>query len=147
VISVGGTTLHFDSAGVFSGETGWSSGGGGCSSYENATPAQAGFSGYAQANCAGKRATPDVSLDADPSSGVAVYDSTRYQGRTGWFTVGGTSASSPMWAGRAAAAGISVDSAYVYANSISYRDITSGNNGAACLLGYDLCSGRGSWLG
>jgi subtilase family serine protease len=147
VISVGGTTLHFDSAGVFSGETGWSSGGGGCSSYENATSAQAGFSGYAQANCGGKRATPDVSLDADPSSGVAVYDSTRYQGRTGWFTVGGTSASSPMWAGRAAAAGISVDSAYVYGNSISYRDITSGNNGASCLLGYDLCSGRGSWLG
>jgi hypothetical protein len=52
-----------------------------------------------------------------------------------------------MWAGRAAAAGISVDSAYVYGNSISYRDITSGNNGASCLLGYDLCSGRGSWLG
>src|SRR6266542_2852684 len=34
VISVGGTTLHFDGNGAFTGETGWSSGGGGCSSVE-----------------------------------------------------------------------------------------------------------------
>jgi len=146
VISVGGTTLHF-SGSTFTGETGWSSGGGGCSTYETATSAQAGFKGYGQVNCAGKRATPDVSLDADPASGVSVYDSTRYQGQQGWFKVGGTSASSPMWAGRSAVAGSAVDSAYVYGSSITYRDITSGNNGAACLIGYDLCTGRGSWTG
>jgi len=147
VISVGGTTLHFDGNGAFTGETGWSSGGGGCSSVETAAPAQSGFGGYAQVGCSGKRATPDVSLDADPASGVAVYDTTRYQGQSGWFTVGGTSASSPMWAGRAAVAGTTVDSAYVYGSSITFRDITSGNNGASCLVGFDLCSGRGSWLG
>ena len=146
VISVGGTTLHF-SSGVFSGETGWSGGGGGCSSYETATTDQSGFSQYAQAGCGGKRATPDVSLDADPASGVSVYDSTRYQGQKGWFTVGGTSASSPMWAARSADAGAVVNSAYVYGSSISYRDITAGNNGAPCLTGFDLCSGRGSWIG
>jgi subtilase family serine protease len=146
VVSVGGTTLHF-SGNTFTGETGWSGGGGGCSSYETATSAQSGFGGYAQVGCGGKRATPDVSLDADPASGVSVYDTTRYQGQFGWFTVGGTSASSPMWAGRAADAGTTVDSAYVYGNSIAYRDITSGNNGASCLVGYDLCSGRGSWVG
>ena len=146
MISVGGTTLHFLN-GNFTGETGWSSGGGGCSAYETATSAQSGFSEYGQVNCSGKRATPDVSLDADPASGVSVYDSTRYQGKSGWWTVGGTSASSPMWAGRAADAGTTVNSAYVYANSISYRDITSGNNGASCLVGYDLCTGRGSWTG
>jgi hypothetical protein len=72
---------------------------------------------------------------------------TRYQGQSGWFTVGGTSASSPMWAARAAVAGVTVNGGYVYGSSITYRDITSGNNGASCLLGYDLCSGRGSWLG
>jgi subtilase family serine protease len=88
-----------------------------------------------------------VSLDADPASGVSVYDSTRYQGQMGWWQVGGTSASSPMWAGRAADAGTVVNSAYVYGNSIDYRDITAGNNGAPCLTGYDLCSGRGSWIG
>ena len=40
-----------------------------------------------------------------------------------------------------------VDSAYVYGSAIGYRDITSGNNGASCLGGFDLCSGRGSWVG
>ncbi len=146
VISVGGTTLHF-SGGVFTSETGWSSGGGGCSTYETATSAQAAFPGYAQVNCGGKRATPDVSLDADPASGVSVYDTTAYQGQTGWFTVGGTSASSPMWSARSAVSGQVISSAYVYGSSITYRDITSGNNGAPCLAGYDLCTGRGSWTG
>ena len=147
VISVGGTTLRFDGSGNLTGESGWSSSGGGCSAYEPVSSAQSGFSQYAQVNCAGKRATPDVSLDADPSSGVSVYDTTRYQGQQGWFRVGGTSASSPMWAGRSAGAGAVVDAAYVYGNSISYRDITSGNNGAGALVGYDLVTGRGSWIG
>jgi subtilase family serine protease len=153
VISVGGTTLTFNSNGTLKSETGWSSGGGGCSAYETANSAQSGFSvilsgtdiGYAQVNCGTRRATPDVSLDADPASGASVYDSSKYQGLTGWWTVGGTSLSSPMWAGRAAVAGTTVNSAYVYGNSITFRDITSGNNGAPCLAGFDLCSGRGSW--
>jgi subtilase family serine protease len=149
VISVGGTTLHFDSAGNFTSETGWTEGGGGCSAYESATTAQSSFADYAQVACGGKRATPDVALDADPASGVAVYDSTRYYGRKGWFVVGGTSASAPMWAGRSAVAGAIVDSSFVYASpsTITFRDITSGNNGAPCLSSYDLCSGRGSWTG
>ena len=147
VISVGGTTLKFSSSGALLSETGWTSGGGGCSAYEPANAAQLAYSGYAQANCAGKRATPDVSLDADPASGVSVYDTTRYQGQSGWFKVGGTSASSPMWAARSAVAGAVVDASYVYGGSIAYRDITSGNNGAPCLVGFDLCSGRGSWIG
>ena len=146
VVSVGGTTLHFN-GGNFSGETGWSGSGGGCSAYESATSAQASFSQYGQVGCGGMRATPDVSLDADPASGVSVYDSTRYQGRKGWFTVGGTSASSPMWAARSADSGAVINAAYVYGNSITYRDITSGNNGASALVGYDLVTGRGSWTG
>jgi subtilase family serine protease len=146
VISVGGTTLHF-SGGIFTSETGWSGSGGGCSAFEAATTAQSGFSQYGQVNCAGARATPDVSLDADPASGVSVFDSTRFQGQKGWFTVGGTSASSPMWAARSAVAGVVVDASYVYGNNISFRDITSGNNGEPCLVGYDLVTGRGSWTG
>jgi len=146
VISVGGTTLHFNS-GTFTNETGWGGSGGGCSGYETATSAQSGFNQYAQVNCGGKRATPDVSLDADPSSGVSVYDSTRYSGQKGWFVVGGTSASSPMWAARAAVANAVVNASYVYGNNITYRDITSGNNGASCQVGFDLVTGRGSWTG
>jgi subtilase family serine protease len=142
VISVGGTTLHF-SGGAFSSETGWSGSGGGCSAYESKNAAQS----TGSVNCSGMRGTPDVSLDADPASGVSVYDSTRYQGQAGWFTVGGTSASSPMWAGRAAVAGALVNAQYVYGSSIAFRDITSGNNGASAGSGYDLVTGRGSWTG
>ncbi len=143
VISVGGTTLTFNANGSLASETGWASGGGGCSAYESATAAQAAF----QSLCGTKRATPDVSLDADPASGVSVYDSTRYNGQIGWYVVGGTSASSPMWAARSADAGSQVNSAYVYANNITFRDITAGGNTGGCLVGYDLCSGRGSWTG
>ena len=142
VISVGGTTLHFSGT-TFTSETGWSGSGGGCSAYEPKATAQT----TGLVNCSGKRATPDVSLDADPSSGVSVYDTTRYQGQQGWFTIGGTSASSPMWAARSADAGALVNASYVYGSSITYRDITSGNNGASALVGYDLVTGRGSWIG
>ncbi|MEA3019864.1 MAG: hypothetical protein QOI47_1388 [Actinomycetota bacterium] len=144
VVSVGGTRLTY-SGGTLVSETGWSSGGGGCSAYETATGAQSAFAGYPNVSCGGRRATPDVSLDADPASGVSVYDTTRYNGTVGWYTVGGTSASSPMWAARSAVAGAVVNAAYVYGTSIPFRDITSGNNGASCLDGFDLCSGRGSW--
>jgi len=146
VISVGGTRLS--KTGTTWTETGWSDGGGGCSLFETATPAQSAFGEYGAVNCGGKRATPDVSLNADPASGVSVYMSTKYQGQSGWFTVGGTSASSPMVAGRAAAASAVVNAAFVYERPTGFfRDITSGNNGARCLVGFDLCTGRGSWLG
>ncbi|HVM72742.1 MAG TPA: S53 family peptidase [Anaerolineales bacterium] len=147
VISVGGTLLTFNQDGSLASETGWTDGGGGCSAYETANSAQSSFSGYAQVKCAGKRATPDVSLDAAPNSGAAVYDSTKYNGQSGWWQVGGTSLSSPMWAARAADSGALTNASYIYGSNISFRDITSGNNGAACLTGFDLCSGRGSWTG
>jgi hypothetical protein len=51
-----------------------------------------------------------------------------------------------MWAAASADAGAVISSGYAYGNNITYRDITSGNNGAPCLTGYDLCTGRGSWL-
>lgn len=146
VISVGGTALNFN-GGSFSSETGWSGSGGGCSAFELATPAQAGFGTFGQVSCGSSRGTPDVSLDADPNSGVSVYDSVRLHGQVGWFTVGGTSASSPMWAARSADAGALVNSIYVYGNKITYRDITSGSNGLSCLVGYDLVTGLGSWTG
>jgi subtilase family serine protease len=144
IISVGGTTLTFNGDGTLASETGWSGSGGGCSAYETANPAQ----NTGSVICGGKRGTPDVSLDADPYSGVSVYDSTPYAGSAGWWQVGGTSASSPMWAARSADAGAQVNSAYVYGGSITYRDITVGaNNVGSCQPGYDLVTGRGSWTG
>lgn len=145
VISVGGTTLWSTSTGGFERETAWSDGGGGCSAYEKASAVQLAFAQYGQSGCDGQRATPDVSLDADPASGVSVYDSTPYAGQSGWFVVGGTSAASPMWAARSADTGLPVNAATVYGTTIPFRDITVGNNGAPAKVGYDLATGRGSW--
>lgn len=143
VISVGGTTLTLNGGNLVS-ETAWNGSGGGCSAYETANSTQV----TGSVSCNGKRATPDVALDADPASGVSVYDSFGYQGQKGWFVVGGTSASAPMWAGRSAVAGAVVDAAYAYGTNITYRDITLGaNDGASALPGYDLVTGRGSWTG
>ena len=58
VISVGGTLLTFNTNGSLASETGWTDGGGGCSSYEAAAPAQSAFSGYAQVKCAGRARHP-----------------------------------------------------------------------------------------
>lgn len=148
VISVGGTNLQRPAVATSDwAETGWSRGGGGCSLYETATDAQLSTSA---ALCGSKRATPDLSLVADPATGVAVYDSTPYQGSSGWMTIGGTSAATPMVAARAATiipVGSKFDAALVYGSTLPYRDVTSGNNGAACAVGFDLCTGRGSLLG
>lgn len=150
VVSVGGTTLQFDSSGSFVQESAWSRGGGGCSGYELANPAQAAFAEYQAIGCtytgSDHRGTPDVSFDADPASGVSVYDSTPYYSQTGWWQVGGTSAGTPMFAARAAVAGVRIDAATVYSGStIPFRDITAGSNGYPATAGYDLATGRGTW--
>ena len=160
VVAVGGTTLSATatSAGTLWSETAWSGSGGGCSRVEAATPTQSPFS---LALCPGgsgtlgMRATPDVAADADPNTGVAVYDSTRYQGQSGWFQVGGTSLSTPIWAARAADQAVHVDSAELYAGgtaaypddgtALTYRDVLVGSNGYPALPGDDLTTGLGSW--
>ena len=96
VTSVGGTSLTLTSGGTLAQESAWSGGGGGCSRYETASPAQL----TGSVSCAGKRATPDIALDANPNSGVSVYDSVAYDDQSGWWTVGGTSASTVMYAER-----------------------------------------------
>jgi subtilase family serine protease len=146
VVSVGGTTIRGIGTSSFS-ETGWSGSGGGCSDYEIASKAQMQFSQYSQVSCRGRRATPDLSLVGDPATGAAVYSSTPYEGSTGWYVLGGTSLSSPMVAARSAISGAVVNHTYVYGTKPKYRDITSGYNGARCLVGYDLVTGRGSRIG
>ncbi|MGO9302068.1 MAG: InlB B-repeat-containing protein, partial [Acidimicrobiales bacterium] len=143
VISVGGTSLTFTSGGSLAGEAAWSGGGGGCSSYETANTYQS----TGGVNCHGMRATPDLALDANPSSGVSVYDSMSYDGASGWWTVGGTSAATPMVAAEAAVAGADVNAEYVYASpaNIPFRDVTSGSNGYPASTGYDLATGLGAW--
>lgn len=148
VVSVGGTQLNFDTSGNLLSESGWSDGGGGCSAYESANPAQYAFAGYSQTGCAGMRAVPDVAADSAAVSAVSVYDSVPFGGQTGnWFAAYGTSVATPLWAARSADAGLVVDAPLVYSNTISYRQITSGGNGNPCLPDFNLCAGRGSWTG
>jgi hypothetical protein len=52
-----------------------------------------------------------------------------------------------MRAARSVGTGDVVDTGCVYASNITFSNITSSNNGPACLVGFDLCSGRGSWTG
>lgn len=148
VISVGGTTLTVTSTGTWKAESAWKTGGGGCSKDETASAAQAAFPTYDQSGvpCSGKRATPDVALDANPSTGVSIYDSvaTREFG-SGWEVVGGTSVATPIWAAHSAAAGDHVTATFVYGSSLKFYDITSGSNGHTCVRGYNLCDGLGSW--
>jgi subtilase family serine protease len=115
-------------------ETVWSGSGSGCSKYE-AKP-----SWQTDKGCS-KRTDNDVAADADPGTGVAIYD-TYDQG--GWLQVGGTSVASPIIASVFALAGKpakgTYPSSYPYAHTSDLNDVTSGNNGT-CTPAY-LCTGE-----
>jgi subtilase family serine protease len=151
VVAVGGTTLDMNSSGTYEAESAWSGTGGGVSQFEAQPSYQTGkVNGTSSTN----RTAPDVSLDADPNTGVYVLDS--YFG--GYLQVGGTDLSSPMMAGLVAIAdqgrilnglttldGPSQTLPLLYdLSSGNFHDITTGNNGFAAGPGYDLASGLGS---
>ncbi len=105
VIGVGGTTLPLGNSDAYpsGNETVWSGSSGGISAVESEPYYQGSLKSTDAADLGGvlpasKRAVPDVAYDANPSTGFSVYDSTGYQGTSGWFVVGGTSAGSPQWA-------------------------------------------------
>jgi len=147
VVGVGGTSLHF-TGNTFTGETAWSESGGGVSAYETEPLYQSQFN-IAATN--GMRAVPDTSFDADPSTGVAVYDSFGYDGQSGWFQVGGTSLGSPVWAAiRSLGSNFTASSLYTdaLASPTDFRDIVSGSNGSCAVYcaagtGYDYITGLG----
>ena len=121
MVAVGGTNLQIQSGGGYISESAWSSGGGGISTVEGIPSYQAGLNGI---NGASKtfRNVPDVSADADPNSGVYVYDTWNEGQGGGYFQVGGTSLSSPLWSGFIAianqgrASGRRIDSQRLHAN-------------------------------
>jgi len=132
VTAVGGTTLG-------STETVWSGSGSGCSAYVPKPTWQT------DTGCA-RRTVADVSADADPNTGLAIYDTTAYNGMSGWIQVGGTSLSSPLIAAIYAAAGNSVTSgSYPYSHTSALHDVTSGSNGS-CGGSY-LCTGVAGYEG
>ncbi len=94
VMSVGGTSLFLQNDGSYLTETAWSGTNGGYSQIEREPSYQAGV------QATGFRSDPDVSYIADPSTGVALYDSFAdpFGGvSAGWSVIGGTSAGAPQW--------------------------------------------------
>jgi subtilase family serine protease len=183
VTGAGGTTLQLN-AGAYGSETVWSNpndtqrspqgaGGGGGISSVFTLPAWQSGQGVMNPNSSGApcnaptgqycREVPDVSADADPNSGYAVYCTVNNAGcpSTGWLDVGGTSAAAPLWAGSTALINqylLSKGKAVIgYANPALYalfnaqsslspfHDITAGNNlFYPAGTGYDMASGIGS---
>jgi subtilase family serine protease len=141
-VAVGGTTLNSSSNARGWTESAWSGAGSGCSSYNAALAAASSFG----TGCS-RRAMADVSAVANPQTGVAVYDSTAYQGRSGWLVFGGTSASSPIIASVYALSGNTAGypSALPYQHSSSLFDVTSGSNGSCSPT--QLCHARTGWDG
>jgi len=155
VTSVGGTTLVQDSAAARGwAESAWGNGtsgedgdgtGSGCSAYEPQPSWQAGV----VSGCA-NRAVADISAVADPSTGVALYDS--YSGG-GWTEVGGTSVATPIIASAYALAGApasgSDPASYPYAHySVApsvFNDVTSGSDGLCTPV--VLCTAGPGWDG
>ncbi len=161
VIAVGGTTLSLGPENSYGGETVWSGAGSGCSSYLAAPSWQTADPNWALTGCGSKRGVADVAADANPSTGAAVYDTVKYQGRSGWFQVGGTSLSAPLIAGVYALAGNAASFSYPASSLYSHQldspatlhDVTSGSNGSCstimCTAGahYDGPTGVGTPIG
>jgi subtilase family serine protease len=159
VISTGGTKLNRNQCGEFVSEIGWTNGGGGPSIFVS-IPAYQAAQPTIVAKCGNLRGTPDVAFDADPTSGVAIYDSTPYNGILGWTTIAGTSLSAPCWAGIIACinerrnkpiASTAEFLAILYStlNSRHYtnyfNDIIYGEaGGISCTIGCDFVTGLGS---
>ena len=142
VIAVGGTSLS-NSGGAYT-ESAWSGAGSGCSRYAIQPTWQTTLSNITR-YCS-KRALADVSAVADPNTGVAVYDSTAYQGASGWLKFGGTSVASPVIAGVFALANNRGTASNLYAAPGSLHDVQSGKNGR-CNRTPTLCTAGVGWDG
>nr|WP_223297526.1 S53 family peptidase [Catenulispora acidiphila] len=153
VVAVGGTSLTKAANTRGWTETAWQGASSGCSAWVDKPAWQT------DANCPG-RMVADVSADADPNTGPAIYvtDTPDLEGLpSGWGIVGGTSASSPFVAGVIALAGNPQkfpNASAFYSNHSSLNDVVGGNNifGIDCggdyqcnaVAGYDGPTGWGS---
>ncbi len=105
-------------------------------------------------DCSFGKEVADLSADADPASGMNIYDtfSDSTTQNPGWEVVGGTSLASPLTAAIFAASGLfGVDPSFVYANASDFNDVTTGENGTCeetklCngVVGYDGPTGIGT---
>src|SRR6266567_2399514 len=173
ITGVGGTNLQLN-GGAYGSESVWSnpndtqrgpkgSGGGGGISSTFKQPGWQTGPGVHNQYSNGFREVPDVSADADPATGYAMYCTVINSGcpGSGWIIIGGTSASAPLWAGSTALMnqylqaqgkkriGFANPALYGLFNAQqqfpAFHDITIGNNlYYPATSAYDLASGIGS---
>src|SRR5712691_3608980 len=158
VTAVGGTTLTRTANGY--NESAWSGSGGGISKFFSEPTFQQSMPQSVQSELAGHRGLPDIAADANPLTGMAFYINGQ------WRQVGGTSASTPLWAGIIAIANqvaghpLGFINPGLYKMGISqnaqrdFRDITSGDNsvsqgtvqvqGFQAVPGWDAVTGWGA---
>ena len=139
VIACGGTSLTcpsytYDSETV---ELSWKDGGGGISKYFTKP-------NYQQSITGSNRHTPDLALNADPTTGVLFFVDGKY------VVYGGTSIVAPAMAGYLGALGSSIGfiNLKLYLSPSSFHDILTGSNGDYfALVGFDNTTGLGSIIG
>jgi hypothetical protein len=158
VVSVGGTQLELSAEGAWASESPWNAassnegaGGSGCSGSLQAPSWQREVADWGEVGCGTYRANADVSADADPSTGVNVYDSTPYpeEGKAvvpNWVPIGGTSVATPIVSAMFALAGgahgvaYPAETLYTHLGGPDLHDVDSGGNGA-CDDDYASCKG------
>ncbi len=165
VLAVSATNLTLNSDNSYKSETGWSNpptiggnnggGAGGISTYEPQPAYQQGTVTKVTQSTT-KRTAPDVSFVGGEPTPVETYDSLGNGGPI--FNTWGTSVSAPCWAALIAIAdqGLALqgkpllDSHSALQTDLydlplsDFHDITSGNNGFAAGVGYDLVTGIGT---
>jgi hypothetical protein len=152
VTAVGGTSLTGTLGGTWS-QAAWSLTGSGCSALEPKPSWQTGDD-TTPGGCLNRTAN-DVSALADPSTGVAVYDTEKYApdgGAPDWAVAGGTSVATPIIASTYALADIaaggpgkanvpgSMPAAYPYLAASGLTDVTGGSDGSCEADRKYLCS-------
>lgn len=163
VLAVGGTSLTYSGSGTRS-EIAWSQTGGGVSAYV-ATPKYQ-TSSVPGMGTAARRTVADVAFNADPSTGQFVASIPAGSSAVSWVSAGGTSLSTPQWAGLIAIANanrllaskplLGAPHALLYGQiaaiagnySSAFLDITKGSDGSCgtctAKAGYDHLTGLGT---
>ena len=167
MVGVGGTSLTTASAGgAYASEKTWNNGstangagGGGISTVWPIPSYQSGVVSAASKGSTTMRNVPDVSLDADPNTGYAIYVG------GAWNVYGGTSCAAPLWAAftalvnqnratsETALLGFANPPIYTVAKSSTYQsdfhDIADGSTNLfyPAVAGYDDATGWGTFNG
>ena len=157
VLAVGGTTLQADATGIFESEAVWNDTngvtGGGISQYFQEPFYQRALSDTVKKQLAGHRGLPDVASNADPVFIYVGFNSD--PANNGFYTNGGTSESTPVWAGIIAVANqyagrpLGFIHPMLYAmgldvfgeRSETFHDVQTGNNTANGFTGYEATAG------